>query len=145
MRSLAALFLTVLFPFAAAFAALNDAQEERAEALFNELRCVVCQNQSIADSEAGVAQDLRAIVRDQIAAGRSDGEILDFLVARYGEFVLLSPPLDWRTILLWGAPFILLVAGGFIIWPGRRDTGDLKTMELNAEEEARLKKLLERE
>lgn len=124
--------------------ALTESEEQRAEALFSELRCVVCQNQSIADSDAAVASDLRTIVRDKIAAGASDREIIEFLVSRYGEFVLLRPPFDMRTLLLWGAPVFLLGIGGLILWRGRRASGPLIETQLSAEEEARLNRFLNR-
>lgn len=89
----------------------NPALEERAQALSKTLRCMVCQNQSIEDSAAPLARDLRLIVREHIKAGESDGQIRDFLVARYGEFVLLEPRLSPHTILLWLVPGMILLAG----------------------------------
>ena len=80
----------------------DPAQEARARRLSQELRCMVCQNQSIDDSEAPLAHDLRVLVRQRIEAGDTDQQVLNFLVARYGEFVLLRPRLEWRTLLLWG-------------------------------------------
>jgi cytochrome c-type biogenesis protein CcmH len=80
----------------------NPALEARARALSRELRCMVCQNESIDDSGAPLAHDLRVLVRDRIKAGDSDAQVLDFLVARYGEFVLLKPRLSWHTVALWG-------------------------------------------
>src|SRR5436189_916386 len=91
---------------------LNDpVLETRARALTKQLRCMVCQNESIDDSDAPLARDLRVLVRERLQAGDSDGQVLDFLVARYGEFVLLKPRLSWRTALLWGLPPALLLAG----------------------------------
>jgi cytochrome c-type biogenesis protein CcmH len=78
--------------------------EARARALSKELRCMVCQNESIDDSEAPLAHDLRVLVRERLKAGDTDQQVLDFLVARYGEFVLLKPPLSWHTVALWGLP-----------------------------------------
>ena len=78
--------------------------EARARALSEELRCMVCQNELIDDSEAPLAHDLRVLVRDRIKAGDTDAQVLDFLVARYGEFVLLEPRLSWHTAALWGLP-----------------------------------------
>jgi cytochrome c-type biogenesis protein CcmH len=93
---------------------LSDPQlEARARTLSRELRCMVCQNQSIDDSEAPLARDLRILVRERLRAGDSDPQVLNFLVARYGEFVLLRPPFEWHTALLWLAPFVVLLAGGF--------------------------------
>src|SRR5512142_1305724 len=85
--------------------------EARARHLSEELRCMVCQNQSIDDSEAPLAHDLRVLVRQRLEAGDSDGQVLDYLVARYGEFVLLRPPLKSYTLLLWGLPPLALLAG----------------------------------
>jgi cytochrome c-type biogenesis protein CcmH len=93
----------------------NPAQEARARALSRELRCMVCQNESIDDSEAPLAHDLRVLVRERIKAGDSDAQIVDFLVARYGEFVLLKPRLSWHTALLWGLPPVLLLFGGALV------------------------------
>jgi cytochrome c-type biogenesis protein CcmH len=92
----------------------NPVQEARARALSRELRCMVCQNESIDDSEAPLAHDLRVLVRERIKAGDSDAQIIDFLVARYGEFVLLKPRLSWHTALLWGLPPVLLLVGGAV-------------------------------
>src|SRR5216684_30759 len=85
--------------------------EGRARALSHELRCMVCQNQSIDDSDAPLARDLRILVRERLKAGDSDTQVLDFLVARYGEFVLLRPRFEWRTALLWLAPLGILGVG----------------------------------
>lgn len=86
----------------------DAARQERYESLNRELRCLVCQNQTIADSNAGLAQDLRREVKSMIAAGKSDDEIRKFMTDRYGDFVLYSPPLTARTYLLWAAPVLLL-------------------------------------
>jgi cytochrome c-type biogenesis protein CcmH len=85
--------------------------EARVMSLANELRCLVCQNQTIADSNAALAVDLRNQVRDQVKAGRSNAQIIDYLVARYGDFVLYRPPVKLTTVLLWVGPFVLLLAG----------------------------------
>ena len=90
--------------------------EDRYKALAEELRCLVCQNQSLADSAAELAGDLRDEVREQMAAGRSDDEIKEFLVARYGDFVLFRPPLKQTTWALWAGPFALLAAGAGAWW-----------------------------
>src|SRR5437764_12089731 len=87
----------------------------RAVKLAEKLRCLVCQNQSIADSNAELAQDLRRQIGEQIAAGKSDSEILDYMVARYGDFVLYQPPVKATTILLWGGPALLLLIGVFVL------------------------------
>ncbi len=90
--------------------------QSRYERLTKELRCLVCQNESIADSGAFLARDLRTQVQEMLAAGKSDDEILNFMTARYGEFVRYNPPLDGKTVLLWGAPFFMLALGVIIIW-----------------------------
>ena len=89
----------------------DPAKEARARDLSRELRCMVCQNQSIDDSDAPLARDLRLLVRERIASGDSDGQVIDFLVARYGEFVLLKPRLNARTLLLWLLPPLALAGG----------------------------------
>lgn len=89
----------------------DPALEARARALSSELRCLVCQNQSIDDSDAPLAKDLRVLVRERIAAGESNEQVKSFLVQRYGEFVLLKPPLSAGTLILWFAPLLLLIAG----------------------------------
>jgi cytochrome c-type biogenesis protein CcmH len=92
---------------------LSDATlEARARALSRELRCMVCQNQSIDDSEAPLARDLRILVRERLQSGDSDGQVIDFLVARYGEFVLLRPRFSWHTAVLWLGPAAMLLIGG---------------------------------
>ena len=90
----------------------DPAQESRARHLFQQIRCVVCQNESIDDSEAGLAHDLRGIIRDQVRAGRSDTEIRRFLVARYGQFILLRPSFSVENAALWLLPFVVLLGGG---------------------------------
>jgi len=89
--------------------------ETRARAISHDLRCMVCQNQSIDDSEAPLARDLRLLVRERLKAGDSDTQVVDFMVARYGEFVLLKPRVSWHTAILWGAPLAILIAGLFAI------------------------------
>ncbi|CAN7428972.1 cytochrome c-type biogenesis protein [Rhizobium sp. LjRoot254] len=94
----------------------DPALEARARAISAELRCMVCQNQSIDDSNAELARDLRVLVRERLTAGDTDDEVLAYLVSRYGEFVLLKPPLGFNTVLLWGMPVALLVIGGVVIF-----------------------------
>ncbi|HYZ44339.1 MAG TPA: cytochrome c-type biogenesis protein [Xanthobacteraceae bacterium] len=95
---------------------LSDATlEGRARALSKELRCMVCQNQSIDDSEAPLARDLRILVRERLQAGDSDRQVIDFLVARYGEFVLLRPRFSWHTAVLWLGPAAMLLIGGCVV------------------------------
>jgi len=85
--------------------------EGRARAISHDLRCMVCQNQSIDDSEAPLARDLRLLVRERLKLGDSDSQVVDYMVARYGEFVLLRPRMSWHTAVLWGAPLAILIAG----------------------------------
>ena len=89
----------------------DPAQEARARALFREVRCMVCQNESIADSEAGLAVDLRRLVRERIASGQDDAQVRGWLVDRYGEFVLLRPSFSWANLVLWLAPLAVVIAG----------------------------------
>ncbi len=120
----------------------DPAQEARARTLFKEVRCLVCQNESIDDSEAQLAGDLRRIVREQVKAGRSDGEIRAFLVARYGEFVLLKPRFSAGNAALWLTPLgVLLVGGGLMIGLLRRRAAP--ETELSEDEEARVARLLQ--
>jgi cytochrome c-type biogenesis protein CcmH len=98
----------------------NKLEEARAEAIGRQLRCLVCQNESIEDSGADLARDLRRIVRQRVAAGQSDKEIIGWMVSRYGQFVLLQPPLNLLTLLLWGSPIIALVAGTTAVFVARR-------------------------
>jgi cytochrome c-type biogenesis protein CcmH len=126
----------------------DSAKEERARDLSRELRCMVCQNQSIDDSEAPLARDLRLLVRERIAAGDSDAQVIDFLVARYGEFVLLKPRLNSHTWLLWFLTPLALSGGGIALWVhGRRRAQnvagqDAALLSLTADEEARLNRLI---
>jgi len=123
----------------------NPALEARARGLSQQLRCMVCQNESIDESDAPLAHDLRVLVRERLQAGDSDAQILDFLVARYGEFVLLKPRLSWRTALLWGLPPALLLTGtALVVIAARRRRGllDPQGSNLTASEEAQLKRIL---
>lgn len=94
----------------------DPALQARFEDIAKQLRCLVCQNESIADSNASLAEDLRREVREMLVAGKTDTEIFDFMTARYGEFVRYNPPLEGKTWLIWGAPFVLLLGGGFAVW-----------------------------
>jgi cytochrome c-type biogenesis protein CcmH len=94
----------------------DSALQARFESITKELRCLVCQNESIADSNADLAVDLRRQVRELLVAGKSDDAIFGFMTDRYGEFVRFSPPLEPKTLLIWGAPFIMLLVGGIIIY-----------------------------
>src|SRR5512139_3282629 len=111
--------------------------EVRARDLSRELRCMVCQNQSIDDSEAPLARDLRVLVRERLTKGDSDQQVLDFLVARYGEFVLLRPRLEWHTLLLWGLPPAALIAGaiGLVLTARRRKEASFAAEALSTEEQ----------
>jgi len=93
----------------------DPAAEARARHLFGQVRCLVCQNESIDDSEAQLAHDLRQVVRDQVKAGRSDAEVRAFLTDRYGEFVLLKPAFSWGNAVLWLAPFAIVLAGVLLL------------------------------
>ena len=119
--------------------------EARARDLSRELRCMVCQNQSIDESEAPLARDLRLLVRERLTKGDTDPQVLDFLVARYGEFVLLKPPLEGRTIILWALPPVALLAGaiGLFLAVRRRRTGQLEPAALSTEERRRLSTLVD--
>lgn len=125
----------------------DPAKESRARELSRELRCMVCQNQSIDDSDAPLAKDLRLLVRERIAAGDSNAQVIDFLVARYGEFVLLNPRFQSHTLLLWLLPPLVLLGGGLALWLGRRrtrpDRGDDALRPLSTDEQARLQRLLD--
>ena len=123
---------------------LAGESEARAKLLFSELRCVVCQNQSIRDSDADVAKDLRIIVREQITAGKTDREIRAFLVERYGEFILLKPVFAWHTFILWAAPFLLIILAGAMIFCAGRKQSNLVESKLSEEEEEEVARLLER-
>jgi cytochrome c-type biogenesis protein CcmH len=153
------LIAVVAIVFAAAFAAppahavlpdevmADPAKEARARELSRELRCMVCQNQSIDDSDATLAKDLRLLVRERIGAGDSNKQVLDFLVARYGQFVLLKPRFELHTLLLWLVPPLVLVGGVLGLWLHvRRDRNAPPVSEaaapLSADEQARLKRLL---
>lgn len=124
----------------------DPALEQRARNLSAELRCLVCQNQSIDDSNAPLARDLRLLVRERLTAGDSDKQVLDFIVARYGEFVLLRPPFGLHTLLLWMAPLLLLGGAIFLArrvsMRGRGMMAAAKAQSLSPEEQARLAKLL---
>ena len=120
----------------------DPALEARARALSVNLRCLVCQNQSIDDSDAPLAKDLRVLVRERLLAGDSDEAAIDYIVARYGEFVLLKPRLGAHTIVLWLSPFVLLFIGiaSLIIWQRRRP--QMAGEALSTEEEAALEDIL---
>ena len=123
----------------------NPALEARARALSAELRCMVCQNQSIDLSDAELAHDLRVLVRERLTAGDSDGEVLEYIVSRYGEFVLLKPQLSLRNALLWGAPVLLLLAGGVVVFLAGRSRRRTEETALSAQENVAVEEILRRE
>lgn len=142
LKAVAAIFAGLICLAAAADPAdrlADPAQEARARAIFQDVRCLVCQNESIDDSEAELAGDLRRTVREQVKAGRSDAEIKRFLTDRYGEFVLMTPRFSWVNLVLWGGPFAVVVLGaGLLLTRLRNRTGE---PELSAEEAERVRRL----
>ncbi len=146
--SLASLILLLTLLFAGTALAVkpdevlaDPALEARARTLSAELRCMVCQNQSIDESDADLARDLRVLVRQRLVAGDTDQQVIDYIVSRYGEFVLLKPRFSLRNALLWGTPVLLLVAGGIFIVLAARSRRST-TAALSAEEQAALDKML---
>ncbi|MGB3416824.1 MAG: cytochrome c-type biogenesis protein [Mesorhizobium sp.] len=145
--ALVVLLSALLFHAGSAFAVkpdemLADPQlEARARGISEGLRCMVCQNQSIDESDADLARDLRFLVRERLKAGDSDTQVVDYVVSRYGEFVLLKPRLSAHTVLLWGAPLALLLAGGLTVFLSARGRRK-EAPSLDAEEQARLDAIL---
>jgi cytochrome c-type biogenesis protein CcmH len=125
----------------------DPALEARARNLSRELRCMVCQNQSIDDSDAPLARDLRILVRDRLKTGDSDRQVIDFLTARYGDFVLLKPRFSWRTAALWGTPAALLVLGalGLVLFLRRRTASAAAAPGLTPTEQQRVEDILRQE
>ncbi len=121
----------------------DPALEKRARELSTHLRCLVCQNQTIDDSDADLARDLRLLVRERLTAGDDDNQVLDYLVARYGEFVLLNPRLSLSTYLLWGTPIVLILIGGFVMIVSMRKRAKKTAVPLTDEEQAALAKILD--
>ena len=142
LKAVAAIFAGLICLAAAADPAdrlADPAQEARARAIFQDVRCLVCQNESIDDSEAELAGDLRRTVREQVKAGRSDAEIKRFLTDRYGEFVLMTPRFSWVNLALWGGPFAVVILGaGLLLTRLRNRTGE---PELSSEEAERVRRL----
>ena len=120
----------------------SKAEEQHFKDLIEELRCLVCQNQSLADSDAELAHDLRAEVYDMIQAGKNDEEIVEFLVARYGDFVLYKPPVKPSTYLIWFGPFVLLIIAALLLLRSMRRQQKVPTAEISAEERERLNTIL---
>jgi cytochrome c-type biogenesis protein CcmH len=123
----------------------DPALEARARAISRELRCLVCQNQDIDDSEAPLAHDLRVLVRNRLKRGDTDKQVIDYIVARYGEFVLLKPRFELRTLALWALPPVALLAGaiGLIVALRRRKVASVEPAPLSAAEKKRLATLVE--
>lgn len=147
--AITSMVLLVLIAVSPAMAVLPDevlddpALETRARGLSAELRCMVCQNQSIDDSDAPLARDLRILLRERIVAGDSDGQVMDFLVARYGEFILLKPRFSETTMILWLAPAFLLIVGGFVTYRVMKRRPSRATAQaLSGDEEEKLKRIL---
>jgi cytochrome c-type biogenesis protein CcmH len=147
MRRLLIVILIVLIPAAAAMAVEPDeiladpALETRARDLSAGFRCLVCQNQSIDDSNAPLARDLRILIRERIKAGSSDAEVKRYVVSRYGDFVLLKPPIRTRTLLLWALPFIVFLSGLLFLWRRRAPAASSLEAPLTGEERRRLQEL----
>jgi cytochrome c-type biogenesis protein CcmH len=150
MRKLLFIFLVMLLPIGEAVAVEPDeiladpALESRARDLSAGLRCLVCQNQSIDDSNAPLARDLRILIRERIKAGSSDEEVKRYVVSRYGDFVLLKPPIRSRTLLLWALPFIVLLSGLYFLWRHRAPAASSLEAPLTEEERRRLEELTRR-
>lgn len=148
MRRLLAILLVVLWTSPAS--ALEPGEllqdpvlESRARALSAELRCLVCQNQSIDDSDAPLAKDLRTLIREHLVKGESDAEIMDYVVARYGDYVLLKPRFNSRTLVLWGTPFAVLLVAGIAMFMRRRTAAAEPERPLSDAERQALEKALE--
>jgi cytochrome c-type biogenesis protein CcmH len=120
----------------------NTAQEAHARALFRQIRCVVCQSESIDESDASIARDLRQLVRQQVAAGASDADVKAYLVSRYGEFVLLEPPFSPGNAVLWLTPFLVVILGAGVVF-ARRRPDPAEADELSEPEKARLAALID--
>ena len=154
MRSIHLLFVTLLMLYASGVSALIETYEfshpeleVRYQVLSEELRCPKCQNQNIADSNAPIAQDLRGLLHEQLEAGASDDEILDYMVARYGEFVRYRPRFGGTSLILWLAPALLLLAGIGVLaltLRSKSKTSESGSVQLSDEEQARLRSLLDK-
>lgn len=152
IKHIFALFaLATLLSFNSAYAVNPDevlsdpALEQRARDLSKEIRCMVCQNQSIDDSDATVAKDLRLLIRERLTKGDSDEQVIEFLVARFGEFVLLKPKLSLSNMVLWTAPILFLIFGGVLGWAMIRNSKrkeEENPTSLSSDEQKELEKLL---
>jgi cytochrome c-type biogenesis protein CcmH len=151
IRFAAIVALTVLSLASPGFAVQPDEQladpalEARARDISGELRCLVCQNQSIDDSDAPLARDLRLLVRERLQAGDNDDQVRNYLVARYGDFILLKPPFEIATLILWGTPVVVLVVGGVLAFGWTRRRGALTSASLSRDEEKTLARILDRQ
>lgn len=119
--------------------------EARARVLSEDLRCMVCQNQSIDESDAELAGDLRVLLRERLVAGDTDDQVMDYIVSRYGEFVLLKPQFNLRNALLWGTPVLILLAGGLFVLVSARSRRRLATETLSKDEQEALDAILRRD
>jgi cytochrome c-type biogenesis protein CcmH len=147
IAALLALLITLAAPPAQAVSSpvemLTDPTlETRAEAIGHQLRCLVCQNESVEESEADLARDLRRVIRQRVSTGDSDQQVIDWMVARYGDFVRLRPPVRPATLVLWGSPLIALLAAAAAVWLARRRR-PAPPAPLSEAEQTRLAKLLE--
>ena len=133
---------SLIFLFIFSSLVFSQDLEKRTAALAQELRCLVCQNQTLADSNAPLAVDLRNQIREQLAAGRSERDVKDYMVARYGAFVLYRPPFNAATALLWAGPFLMLLCGFFVLFRKLR-TKPEAVPEISDAERARAARLLE--
>lgn len=146
---LSLLAASLLLSKSAAFAGVevrefdSDKNRQRYHQMIDELRCLVCQNQNLADSNAQLAVELRTIIYDMIKSGKSDQEIVDYMVARYGEFVLYNPPLDRATFMLWFGPILLLLLVLFLLIKTILARQDATPIELTDEQRARSRELLD--
>lgn len=146
MRSAWSLWLVLVLPLAAPAMEIRQfddpAKQQRYERLIDELRCLVCQNQSLSESDAELAKDLREEVYGIIQSGKSEEEAIRFLTDRYGDFVLYRPPFKPITALLWGGPFLILLAGGIFLWrQGKGRAAAPSAVDLTEEERQRLERL----
>lgn len=149
--TLASFAVTFLVLFSSPATSAKEAQpsaadpvlEERVMKISKELRCLVCQNETLADSRADLAEDLRREIREQMKAGKTDQEVIAFLTARYGKFILYNPPVDPTTYLLWFGPFVLLLAGLFMLFLYLKRRRELIVEQpLSADEHSRAERLL---
>ncbi|MCX5493100.1 cytochrome c-type biogenesis protein CcmH [Kaistia dalseonensis] len=151
MRRITALFLLLVLALTPALAVQPDEMlkdpvlESRARALSEELRCLICQSQSIDESDATIARDLRILIRERLTKGDSDAAVKAFLVDRYGEYVLLKPAFAWHTALLWATPVVVLLIGGILAFGVMRRRRSTDPTALSADEEARIEALLARD